>query len=364
MPVSYTGRDRATVNLLKTIYFDTPEWTPCSVSLLPATWIKYRGKLERVVLDHPRVFPGFRAGPRDYDAIQDPLYELGRRADCWGTVWNNVDRGLSSYPERFPLADWSAFETYLPPDPMIQDAFGRRDWESERDRMAAARSRGGLATGGGLQHGFMYMRLFYLRGFENLMMDLATSDPRLVRLIDMVEHYNSAVIRRYVELGAEYMTFGDDLGMQDSLPMSPGMWRRTIKPAYARMLRPCREAGIPVSLHTDGHVLEIIPDLIETGVRLLNPQIRANGLDGLKRVAKGRVALNQDLDRQLFPFATPAQIEDHIAEVYDALHLPEGGLMLVAECAPDVPLENIDAICCALEKTCDPPDLRPSDAPG
>jgi hypothetical protein len=92
-------------------------------------------------------------------------------------------------------------------------------------------------------------------------------------------------------------------------------------------------------------------------VRLLNPQIRANGLEGLARAAKGRVALNQDLDRQLFPFASPAQIDEHIGQVVDALYLPEGGLMLIAECAPDVSLENIDAICSALEKYCKLPEL-------
>ena len=102
-------------------------------------------------------------------------------------------------------------------------------------------------------------------------------------------------------------------------------------------------------------ILEIIPDLIEVGVRLLNPQIRANGLEGLQRIARGRVALNQDLDRQLFPFATPSGIEDHIGTVFEGLFLPEGGLMLTAECAPDVPLQNIDAICTALEHFCNPP---------
>jgi hypothetical protein len=72
-------------------------------------------------------------------------------------------------------------------------------------------------------------------------------------------------------------------------------------------------------------------------------------------MAKGKVALNQDLDRQLFPFATPSQIEDHIGQVFEGLYMPEGGLMLYAECEPDVPLDNIDAICTALEKICHPP---------
>ena len=342
----------------KAMTFACPRHIPVSVSLLPAAWIKYRQELEGIVLAHPRIFPGYRKGSRDFDDVGDnPLYELGRHTDCWGTVWENLQRGLDSHPVGFPLEDWAALESYTPPDPMTDDVFGpRQDWEIVRQRMAAAKARGGLATGGGLQHGFFYMRLFYLRRFENLMMDMAAEEPRLWRLIETVEGYNCAVIRKYLELGAEYMSFGDDLGLQDHLPMSPQMWRRFIKPSYVRMFAPCRERDVPVYLHTDGHVLEIIPDLIEAGVRVLNPQMRANGLEGLQRMARGKVAIDQDLDRQLFPFATPAQIAEHIGTVFEGLHLPEGGLMLSAECEPDVPLENIDAICTILETLCNPPE--------
>jgi len=354
---SYAGRNAHTVNLLKTIRFDRPDWTGCDVGLLPATWMKYREDLEQLVLAHPRIFRGYRPGSRDFDAVSDPLFEPGRHTDCWGAVWDNVQRGLSSLVVEHPLEDWSAMAGYRPPDPMTDDVFGpRRDWDEVARSMADAKRRGGLARGGGLQHGFMYMRLYYLRGFENLMLDIATGEPRLWQLIEMVEQYNAAVIRRYVELGAEYMSFGDDLGLQRSLPISPAAWREYVKPSYSRMLAPCREAGIPVYLHTDGHVLEIIGDLVETGVRVLNPQIRANGLEGLAREARGKVAINLDLDRQLFPFATPSQLADHVAEAHEALALPEGGLMLYAECEPDVPLANIDAICTAMETVCDPPE--------
>jgi hypothetical protein len=356
MMIGYAGKNRNTLNLLKTIYFDYPAWTPCRVGLMPATWMKYRTELETVVLAHPRIFPSYERGGQDFDRVDNPLYESGRHIDCWGIVWENIERGLDSIPVAHPLRDWSALGDYGAPDPLRDDTFGQRDWEEVRRSLNDAKRRGDLATGGGLWHGFMYMQLFYLRGFENLMLDLATEDARLWKLIQMIEDYNTAVIREYLALGAEYMTFGDDLGMQRSLPMSPAMWRRFIKPSYERMFRPCREAGVPIYLHTDGHILEIIPDLIEVGVRVLNPQFRANGLGGLKERAKGHVALDQDLDRQLFPFATPSQIEDHIGEVFEALHSPAGGLMLYAECGPDVPLENIDAICTTLEKVCNLPE--------
>ena len=359
--ISYEGRDARTVNFLRTIYFDRPEWTACSVSLLDAAWMKYREDLEEIVLAHPRIFPGYKKGSRDFDKTDDPLQESGQHTDCWGTVWNNIARGLSSHPVAFPLEDWDDFDSYVPPDPMKDDLVGPRDdWADIARRMAEAKRRGGLAQGGGLPHGFMYMRLFYLRRFENLMTDMACDDPHLPGLIRMVEDFNLPVIRRYLELGAEYMSFGDDLGLQDSLPMSPAMWRRYIKPSYVRLLAPCREAEVPVYLHTDGHVLEIIPDLIEAGVRVLNPQIRANGLEGLQRMAKGKVAIDLDLDRQLFPFATPSEIEDHIGEMFEGLYMKEGGLTLHAECEPDVPLENIDRICTVLEGICNPPEATES----
>jgi len=355
--ISTNGKNRRAVNTLKTITFDTPEWTPCNVGLMPATWMKYREDLEEIVLAHPRLFPGFQRGDVDFDfkELPNPLYELGRFVDCWGTVWENIERGLDSHPIGFPLENWDALESYVSPDPLTEDSFGPRDWDEVKRSLNEARARGDIATAGGLQHGFMYMRLFYLRRFENLMMDMATDDARLQTVIRMVESYNSTVIRKNLELGPEMMGFGDDLGLQRILPMGPVLWRKYIKPSYMRMFAPCRAVDMPIRLHTDGHVVEIIPDLIEIGVRLLNPQIRANGLDGLVKMAKGQVALHQDLDRQLFPFATPSEIEDHIGEVFEALYLPEGGLMLHAECEPDVSLDNIEVICKTLEKICKPP---------
>jgi len=354
--LSYAGRNRYTVNFLKTIYFDRPEWTICRVGLMPATWMKYREELEKLVLAHPRIFPGYAQGDRDFDALPSPLYVGGLHTDCWGIVWQNIEPGLDSIPVVHPLADWSVLATYTPPDPAVDDQFGPRDWGAVERSFAAAQARGDLAVGS-LPHGFFYMLLYYLRGFENFMLDLAVDEPRLARLIAMIDRYNVEVSRRFLALGADMLAYGEDLGIQAGLPISPAMWRTYIKPSYTRLFQPCVAAGLPVRLHTDGYILDIIPDLIESGVTLLNPQIRPNGVEWLQRMARGKVAIDQDLDRQLFPFASPSQIEDHIGEVYEGLYLPEGGLMLYAECEPDLSLEQIDAICTALERICQPPLL-------
>lgn len=357
----YAGRNRRTVNYLKAVHFDSPEWVPCAVHFLPATWIQYREELENLVLSHPRIFPGFRKGQVDFDFKKGfwlPTYELGRHTDCWGVVWENIQRGFDSIVVEEPLKEWANFAHWKQhvPDPSRDDWFGPRDWQGVRRHLDEARGRGDLAWASPLMHGHFFMQLYYLRGFENLLVDMAMEDPLLQELIDCLLRYNVEVVRRQLELKPDIVGFGEDLGMQTALPVSPAMWRRWVKPGYEAMCGPCRDRGIPVYLHSDGHILDIIPDLIETGVRVLNPQIRANGLEGLVKVARGKVCLDQDLDRQLFPFATPAQIETHINEVFDGLYRPEGGLMFKAECGPDVPMANIDAICRTLETRCRLPE--------
>jgi len=306
-------------NRFRAIEFRTPAWLHVAVSLMPATWSKYREDLEDIVVRHPRLFGEYKRGSQDFDNFGG-RYGEGEYTDEWGCVWKNIAQGLDSLCVHHPLADWAAFEDYTPPPP-----------------------------GNDLPHGFMYQRLYYLRGFESFMMDLIDEPPQLARMIDMVRDHNLAVARKMVADKPRIVHFGDDLGMQDRLAMGPDLWRRYLKPCFAQIYGVCRQAGAHVYMHTDGHVLPIIGDLIECGVTVLNPQIRANGLDGLVTECKGKVCVNLDLDRQLFPFCTPADIREHVREAVVKLGAKEGGLMLSAECEPDVPLENIEAICQALE---------------
>jgi len=320
---------------------------------MPATWFKYGKELEKVVLSHPSLFPHYKKG--DYKKIREnlpPDYRKGRIKDVWGIVWENIEEGLAGAPvdDLAPLKNWDNLKNFKIPDPLKYDRFGEEiDWEERKKNIEKIKEEGGLA-GGGLFHGSMYMQLYYLRGFSNFMIDIATKEPLLDKLIEIVLEYNLKIIEKWIEIGAEIIYFGDDLGLQKSLPMRPDDWRRYLKMPFSKMFSLCRENNVYVYLHTDGHILEIIPNLIECGVNVINPQIRANTLEGIEKYCEGKIAINLDLDRQLFPFATPEEIESHIKEAIETLALPEGGLMLHAECEPDVPLKNIEAICQTLEK--------------
>jgi uroporphyrinogen decarboxylase len=352
--IDFTRRNDRTANFLKAIYFQYPDWTPCHVEFPPATWMKYRDALEAVVLRHPRLFPHFRKGSRNYDRIKNPLQEIGERTDCWGVMWHNNRRGLDGVPVEHPLDDWSALAEYRRPDPLTDDLFGPRDWQSVERSYMRSRGRGDLAVARELPHGLLFLRLMYLRGVENLMCDFARHDSRLWELIYLVEECSVVVVAECLRRGAECVWIGDDFGMQDRLMVSPETWRTFLLPSYRRILAPCIAAEVPIHFHSDGRILDILPDLVELGIRVIHLQYSANGLEGLQERARGKLALNVDLDRQLFPLVSESVIEDHIREIHEGLWLEKGGLLLHAECGPDVPLTSIEAICSGLETLCGP----------
>jgi uroporphyrinogen decarboxylase len=308
---------------IRSLRFEHPEQIPVSVSILPAAWMKHREAMDEIVARHPFLFGEHRKGDRDYDEVGG-TYVSGEHVDVWGCVWSNIQNGMESIVTHHPVPTRTDVHTLKMPE---EDA--------------------------GTPHGFMYLRLADLRGFEELMIDFAEEPPELQTLIDIVLAYNLRQCKiklESLEGTGQLVYFGDDLGMQTGLAMGEKKWRKYLKPCFTQLYQPFRKAGHYVYMHTDGHIHEIIPDLIDAGVNVVNPQVGANGLDNLARVCKGKVCVDLDLDRQLFPFCTPQEIDDHVREAVEALGSPEGGLWLKGEIGFDIPLENVDAICAALEK--------------
>ena len=308
-------------DILKAVTYNHPDRIPVSVSLLPATWKKYGKALTDLCKKHPDLFGNITDGAekRYYTPAS---YHEGSFTDPWGCVWENLHEGYESIVTGHPLKRREDVWTLKAPE-----------------------------TDMGFPHGFMYLRLLDLRGFEEMMIDFAEEPPELQHLIDVVRDYNVRQAEIAVKNNPqEMLSVGDDNGMQKALAIHPDTWRKYLKPAYKAIFDVMHRAGKYVYFHTDGCIWPVIGDMHEAGADVINPQIRANGLKNLVDTCKGKVCINLDLDRQMFPFATPAQIRAHIEECTRAMYMPEGGLMLFAECAADVPLENIDTICTVLEQ--------------
>ncbi len=329
-------------NMLRCIDFKGPEWIPTSVGISPATWHTYREELERILVRHPFAVGAYEPGSVDFDDFP-PVYREGERfTDEWGSVWGNAQGGLEGVVVEHPLADWDAFDSFVPPDPLTHHERGEREpWEKTAANLAATRRREQPVW---LWVDRFYERLHFLRGYENLMVDFMTGEPKLDALIEMVLDHNLRLVEKLGEFNPDIIGFGDDLGTQTALMISPKIFNKYLAPGYTRMFQAAKKCGARVFLHSDGCILEAIPALIDCGLDIINPQIAANTLDGIARVIKGRLAIHLDLDRQhVLPFGTPRQVRAHIIEAATKLGDPSGGLSLQAEFQPTVPLSNIEA---------------------
>ena len=156
---------------------------------------------------------------------------------------------------------------------------------------------------------------WFLRGFEEFLMDLASEPAKACFLLDAVLAYQKDRARRMLEAGRgliDMVEYNDDMGTQQNLFMSATMWREFIKPRMEDFIRTCKgEFGVKIRYHSCGAIRPIIGDLIEIGVDLLNPiQTLAAGMDPqeLQREFGGRIVFNGGIDTQeLLPRATPAE---------------------------------------------------------
>lgn len=313
-------------DFIRAIKLEYPETIPVSVSILPAAWLKYGDELQKLTDRYPQFFGGRKV---DLEHIKDslhPKYRAGNFVDEWGCVWSNPIDGNDSIVTGHPVKNEDdVFSLKIP---------------SNRD--------------GSIPHGFMYLRLLDLCGFENAMIMFAEEGEALRTLIGKVLEYNIYQFAHIIPHLGEVAYFGDDLGMQNGLAIGPEKWRKYLKPCY-RILYGMLKAAKPellIYMHTDGCIYEIMPDLVESGVDMINPQFRANGHDNLVRVCRKEqiIPINLDLDRQLFPIASRAEIFEHVEECVKSLYLPQGGLGLSVELNYDIPLENMAAVLDAVEK--------------
>ena len=336
-------------NILRTVRFERPERIPMGFWINPSCNNHYpRSALDELQESHPYLFPGFRRSSAPPTAPTPPMQSS--YVDEWGVTMASPEEGIAPVAVRHPFADWSAFERYSPPP--LPDL---TEEEKKRPDLAAENRRDAIAAGtlvyGGLPHGHTFLRLCDLRGYEALTCDMADDEPRLWRLIKMIEEHNEATVRCSLLRGAEWMGYPEDLGMQIGPMLSPEHLRKYIKPSYQRLMKPARDAGCIIHMHSDGDIRDLVEDLVDSGVQVVNLQDLVNGIEWIRQRFKGKVCIDLDIDRQTVTrFGTPAEVDALIQTEVKTLGSREGGLTMIYGMYPGIPLANAKALMDAMEK--------------
>jgi uroporphyrinogen decarboxylase len=219
-------------------------------------------------------------------------------------------------------------------------------YESVRSEINDIQSRGLAAMA--MLECTIFERAWYLRSMERLLLDFADGSAFATTLLDRITEKRVVQARRYAELGADVICYGDDVGTQRGMLMSVTMWQRWLKPRLARTIAAARaiRRDVLVFYHSDGDVTAIIPDLIEIGVDILNP-VQPECMDpvALKLAFGDRLSFWGTIGTQsTFPFGSPEDVRREVRARIATVGVG-GGLFLAPThvIEPEVPFDNIVA---------------------
>jgi uroporphyrinogen decarboxylase len=376
-PTSITPRDR----VLKALRHEEPDRVPFDLSSTQVTAIsntsyanlrEYLGLppaepdtmdvVQQVCVPHDDVMERLRIDTRGLF----PLISVNWNIDIHdeGDSWAFVDEWQCKH--RMPKEGgyyFSLCQSPLTDTSLTKEAIDRLQWPDPADSRRCAglreqaeqfREAGYAVVMRGLCAGILEMAC-RLRPMDKLMMDLAMGEEAAMHLLTKITELKACFWEAALgDLGdvVDVVVEADDYGTQQSMLVSPAMYRRFLKPLQAELFSIIKK-GAPsafVFFHSCGNVRGLIPDFIEIGVDILNPvHITAAGMEP--------VALKHDFGRDIcfwgggvdtqgvLPKGTPEQVREDVKRNVAAL-APGGGYVFntVHNIQADVPPENIMAM--------------------
>jgi uroporphyrinogen decarboxylase len=261
--------------------------------------------------------------------------------DWWGVGWSTETEGY--WPADSTLAEAESLENFPWPDPHDPHLM-----DEAKETIAREGSQYFIAPNFGF---CLFERAWSLRGFETFLTDLVLNPTFAEELLERVTEIQVILAQRFVALGVDGGYFGDDYGAQKSLLLSPRIWRTLFRPRLARMFAVFRDADLPVILHSDGDIAEILPDLTEIGLTTLNP-VQPEVLDHtwLRQTFGDRLAFYGGVSTQsVLPHGTPEQVDSAVRFCVQTLAADGTGLVIAPShrMTEDIPIENVEAMLAA-----------------
>ncbi|NLP11001.1 methyltransferase [bacterium] len=308
--------------------FNHPERLPRDLWLLPWAQLHYPAEVARLqeqypndIVDAPKVYP-------PSSRIQGDEYRQGSYTDEWGCVFTNIQDGLIGEVRTPLLADIADWRSIQPPYELLPVGQAAARAVQTVDRFCEQTDRFVLAA----MCPRPWERYQFIRGSENTYLDIMTPERGCLDLLRRIHEFYLREIEFWMQTQVDGIRFMDDWGSQNQLLIPPRLWRELFQPLYQDYCDLAKAHGKKILMHSDGHIQEIYPDLIRTGVDAINSQLFCMDLDYLQRTAVGRITFWGEIDRQhVLPSADPEEGRKAVRRVASHLYDPSGGLIVQFE---------------------------------
>jgi len=328
---------------------------PYSMHMVPELWEKICSHIGNHQLSQTELLGGdcAWASPK-YTGNNIKTFPDGRYTNMFGVLMEDISYGTGSYSEAVgnPLSDATSvaeIEQYPWPSPEDFDYSGIVDT---------------LANNPDYPHTVGYLALGWtcwdLRGMDQFLEDLILDPDVANALIAQISDFGYGYFKRIIEVGKPYIGknfrcihLADDWATQEGLMISPKMYREFFKSHYKRIIDLAHKAGLLVEFHICGSAVDLIPDLIDTGIDILNPiQTSAKGMipEQLQLQFGNQIAFSGGLDVQtIMPFGTRSEVRKEVFRLLDVFGKNGGYIFQPSHSLQiDTPLDNVYAMIMAI----------------
>jgi len=323
-----------------TLDFRSPPRLGRQVWVLPWAHERYPETVRTIQEKYPDDIIGCPGFLGEEPPSKGDRYAEGSATDEWGCVFVNIQKGAIGEVKDPQVKEWSDYgQVRLPVECLTVDV----------DRVNAfCRSTERFVQGGCCPRPFEQLQ--FIRGTENLLLDLMDEPPELLGMMERMHDFYCRQLELWAGTEVDGLFFMDDWGSQNALLAPPRIWRRLFKPLYADYVRIAHSRGKYIFMHSDGYIAEILDDLVEIGVDALNSQVALMDVEELGRRYGGRITFWGELDRQqLLRAGSPDDVAAAVRAMKRHLHR-DGGLIGQFEFGLGADPENILAACAAFSE--------------
>jgi len=197
---------------------------------------------------------------------------------------------------------------------------------------------------------------FNLTGFENYMVWFYTERERLLKLMRKHVEFNVELAKECFKYGGDVVWIGDDFASNLGTFINPRDMHELYFPLLKWQVQELkRSLGVPVVLHSDGDLTEVMDMIIETGVDAVMALQPFCGMDirHIKKQYGHLITLWGNINiSDLLIFGTPEEVKQVVKETI-GVAAPGGRFILSTSnspAIPDVPTVNLLAMYEAAEE--------------
>ena len=182
-------------------------------------------------------------------------------------------------------------------------------------------------------------------GYEYFLYQIYDNLPLVEKLMDiLLEHQANVaeVVFRHYGDKLLFMMVNDDIAYNSGLTIRPELFMKLFGDRFKVLIKPAKEGGKKLVMHTDGKMDEVLPILWELGVDAVHPcEPESNDIYELKKKWYGKIALIGNIHTPLLAYGSKEEIEEDIKEHLIRL-APGGGYVLSSSTSifEGIPPEN------------------------